>query len=116
LYLDEIQLSAKGAAHHYGIVEAPLPPGASIERGVWGLHLVEGEETAPIERSRAEERRDRYGVPVERLEAGETLTLRHLLRVSQSGRFVLPPARYYRMYQPEQKAYEDGANKVWQVD
>ncbi|MDR3055660.1 MAG: alpha-2-macroglobulin family protein [Zoogloeaceae bacterium] len=114
LYLDEITLNAK-SEHHYGIVEAPLPPGASIEHSTWGVDLVDGEGVAAIERSKAEEQRDRYGVPVEYM-GGGSATLRHLLRVAQSGRFVLPPARYYRMYQPEQKAYEDGGNKVWQVN
>jgi uncharacterized protein YfaS (alpha-2-macroglobulin family) len=114
LYLDEITLKAKGE-HHYGIVEAPLPPGASVERSTWGVDLVDGESVAAIERSKAEEQRDRYGVPVEYV-GSNPVTLRHLLRVSQTGRFVLPPVRYYRMYQPEQKAYEDGGNKAWQVN
>ena len=43
-------------------------------------------------------------MPVDTL-AGE-MTVRHLVRVAQAGTFVLPPARYYRMYEPEQKAFE----------
>jgi uncharacterized protein YfaS (alpha-2-macroglobulin family) len=114
IYLDEIRLSAE-SNHRFGIVEVPLPPGASVERSTWGVGLLDGDAATPIERSRAEEHRDRYGVPVEAVGPKSEAVLRHLLRVGQSGRFVLPPARYYRMYQPEQKAYEDGGNKVWLV-
>jgi len=32
--------------------------------------------------------------------------VRHLLRFAQKGSYVLPPARFHRMYQPEQKAFE----------
>jgi len=111
LYLDEITLSSQ-QAHRYGIVEVPLPPGASIERSTWGVNLLD----APIDRSRAEEQRNRYGVPVEFLSANGDVVVRHLLRVGQSGRFTLPPARYYRMYQPEKKAYADEKeNTSWVV-
>ncbi|MDR3087192.1 MAG: alpha-2-macroglobulin family protein [Azoarcus sp.] len=116
IYLDEIHLSAK-SVHRFGLVEVPLPPGANIEPSTWGVNLLDGPEAAtPIERSRAEEHRDRYGVPVEALGPSNEVVLRHLLRVGQSGRFVLPPARYYRMYQPEQKAYAEGGNTVWVVN
>ncbi|GHU05803.1 UPF0192 protein [Betaproteobacteria bacterium] len=118
IYLDEIWLSAE-SVHRFGIVEVPLPPGASIEPGTWGVSLQEGDtvvtSVTPLERSRAEEHRDRYGVPIETLGPDEVV-LRHLLRVGQSGRFVLPPARYYRMYQPEKKAYAEGGNVVWVVN
>ncbi|MDR2189130.1 MAG: alpha-2-macroglobulin family protein [Azonexus sp.] len=115
LYLDEITLTAN-QPHLYGIVEAPLPPGASVERSTWGIRLDWGNgEAAPINRANAEEQRDRYGVPVERLDGANPFTVRHLLRVSQNGRFTLPPARYYRMYQPEQKAYAGKENQTWVV-
>jgi uncharacterized protein YfaS (alpha-2-macroglobulin family) len=118
IYLDEIRLTAK-SVHRFGIIEVPLPPGANIERSTWGVGLLGSGATTtatPIERSQAEEHRDRYGVPVEAVNPSAEVVLRHLLRVGQSGRFVLPPARYYRMYQPEQKAYEDGGNRVWLVN
>ena len=116
LYLDEIQLSSK-RAHRYGIVEAPLPPGASIERTTWGISLIEeeGGQARPIDRGNAEEHRNRYGVPVEFLPANGNIVVRHLLRVGQSGRFTLPPARYFRMYQPEKKAYVGEGNETWVV-
>ncbi|MCL2875426.1 MAG: alpha-2-macroglobulin family protein [Betaproteobacteria bacterium] len=114
LYLDEIHLSSK-QAHRYGIVEAPLPPGASIERTTWGINLIEDGKSSPIDRGKAEEHRNRYGVPVEFLPADGNIVVRHLLRVGQSGRFTLPPARYYQMYQPEKKAYAEEKNAIWVV-
>jgi uncharacterized protein YfaS (alpha-2-macroglobulin family) len=114
LYLDEIHLSSK-QAHHYGVVEAPLPPGASIERTTWGINLIENGGQHPIARGNAEEHRNRYGVPVEFLPANGNIVVRHLLRVGQNGRFTLPPVRYYRMYQPERKAYAGEENGTWVV-
>jgi uncharacterized protein YfaS (alpha-2-macroglobulin family) len=114
LYLDEISLSSK-QAHRFGIVEAPLPPGASIERSTWGISLIEGGQANLIDRGNAEEHRNRYGVPVELLPANGSVVVRHLLRVGQSGRFTLPPVRYYRMYQPEKKAYAGEENEKWVV-
>jgi uncharacterized protein YfaS (alpha-2-macroglobulin family) len=119
LYLDEIHISAQGL-HRFGIIEAPLPPGANVEKSTWGVRLRNGENkdgkdnSEAMDRSRAEEQRDRYGIPVETVGA-EGLVFRHLLRVSQTGRFTLPPIRYHRMYQPEQKAYAKGGETVWVV-
>jgi uncharacterized protein YfaS (alpha-2-macroglobulin family) len=110
LYLDRIALQAKEGGYRFGVVEAPLPPGASVERGTWGV-MVDG---GPLARSRAEEKRGLYGVPVEYLDEN-LVSVSHLLRFAQPGRFVLPPARYYRMYQPEEKAYAEGGEAVWQV-
>lgn len=113
LYLDEVVLTSDTPQHN-GLLEVALPPGATVERGTWGVDLVDGDQVAAIERARAEERPGRYGVPVEHLEG--RVVLRHLLRVAQSGRFVLPPTRFHRMYQPELKAFADkGDSTVWQV-
>jgi uncharacterized protein YfaS (alpha-2-macroglobulin family) len=105
LYLDEVTLRAAPAARYrFGLLEVALPPGASVEAGTWGISLLGGAQPVPLERARHVERRDGYAVPVEPL-AGE-VKVRHLLRFAQKGRYVLPPARFYRMYQPEQKAFE----------
>jgi alpha-2-macroglobulin len=118
LYLDEVHLASSGNAYQYGVMEASLPPGAFVEHSTWGIQILDGEESsgnAPLERSRAEEKRDSYGVPVELLTSAG-VTIRHLLRLGQTGRFILPPARYYRMYQPERKAYADGGRETeWNV-
>ena len=67
-------------------------------------------------RARHAERRDGYAVPIDPL--GGELVVRHLLRFSQKGSYVLPPTRYHRMYQPEQKAFEGGgkANRTLKVE
>jgi len=119
LYLDEIHVAAQPGAPlmRYGLAEVPLPPGAAIETGTWGVKIVtdKDKEAEAIARSRAQERRGLYGVPVDFLDQNG-VTLRHLLRVSESGRFTVPPARYSRMYQPDAKAYaNDGKMETWEV-
>lgn len=108
VYLDEIVLRPKaGAKLRYGLVEAALPPGASADRSTWGIAVKtpSGTEAAALERARFETTPSGYAVPVEDL-SGE-VTVRHLLRFAQAGRYALPPVRYTRMYQPEQKAFEE---------
>jgi uncharacterized protein YfaS (alpha-2-macroglobulin family) len=111
LYMDEITLTpAPGARHRFGLLEVALPPGASVEAGTWGINMLGGPEPVPLERARHVERRDGYAVPIDSL-TGE-VKVRHLLRFAQKGRYVLPPARFYRMYQPEQKAFEGEGKTV----
>jgi uncharacterized protein YfaS (alpha-2-macroglobulin family) len=81
-----------------------LPPGATVEATTWGIKLAGGKEAVALERARHVERRDGYAVPIELLE--RELKVRHLLRFAQKGSYRLPPARFYRMYQPEQVAQE----------
>ncbi|MDR0564229.1 MAG: alpha-2-macroglobulin family protein [Azoarcus sp.] len=114
LYLDEITLTAEKNMR-FGLAEVPLPPGASIEASTWGISLIEEGGEHPIDRSNAQEHRDRYGIPIETLSPGQPVVQRHLLRVAQTGKFTLPPARYYRMYQPEKKAYSGEKNEIWMV-
>ncbi|MCL2790737.1 MAG: MG2 domain-containing protein [Desulfobulbus sp.] len=121
LYLDEINLAALPGAppSRYGLAEVPLPPGAVIETGTWGVSIALGEDGKNVEllsRSRAQERRGVYGVPIDALNNRE-VTLRHLLRVSERGHFLVPPARYYRMYQPDAKTYTNGGKaEYWNVE
>jgi uncharacterized protein YfaS (alpha-2-macroglobulin family) len=111
LYMDEITLKpAPGARHRFGLLEVALPPGASVEASTWGIKMLGGPEAVALERARHVERRDGYAVPIEPL-TGE-VKVRHLLRFAQKGRYVLPPARFYRMYQPEQKAFEGEGKTV----
>ena len=108
LYLDEVRLVADSSRPlHYGILEVPLPPGANADRTTWGISIMErgSNKVNALERARFEDMPRGYAVPIETL-GGETV-VRHLVRVAQTGRFVLPPARYYRMYQPEHKAFEE---------
>ncbi len=102
LYLEEITLTPEGGARvNYGMVEVPLPPGAAVESATWGIALNNGLE---LERARNEPSRGGYAVPVERVD--QPVVVRHLLRFSQKGKYHLPPARFYSMYSPQNKAFE----------
>jgi uncharacterized protein YfaS (alpha-2-macroglobulin family) len=108
VYLDEVVLKrTSGSAMRFGIVEVPLPPGANTDRTTWGIAVRFPGAAAPeaLERARYEQTPRGYAVPVDVLD-GEVV-IRHLVRPTQTGSFALPPARYYRMYQPDQKAFEE---------
>lgn len=116
LYLEEIVLTpAADAKFRYGLLEVPLPPGADVERGTWGIHLRTpgGEEVVPMERARSQPGELSYAVPVDDL--SERQVIRHLVRFGNRGTFVLPPARFHRMYQPEEKAFEAVAERRLKV-
>jgi len=106
LYVDHISLKRTGGSPmRFGVIEVPLPPGAMVETGTWGVMVRDGDgEHEALPRAQAEETPSGYAIPLEQLDGEAVYT--HLLRVSQPGRYTLPPARYYRMYQPERKAYE----------
>ena len=110
LYLDALTLQASNPLHR-AVLDVALPPGAAVESGTWGLDVQDGKTGTPLERAQHQPTSQGYAVPVDALPAGEALTLRHLVRFSQRGRFQLPPARLYRMYEPEAKAMEAG--KGW---
>ncbi len=108
VYLDEVVLKrTSGSALRFGIVEVPLPPGMAADRTTWGIAVRFPGKDAPeaLERARYEQTPRGYAVPVDTLD--DETVIRHLIRPGQTGKFALPPARYYRMYQPEQKAFEE---------
>ncbi len=108
LYLDEITLTPAAAAkYRFGMLDVALPPGATVEASTWGIKLVGEKES--LERASHTERREGYSVPIEPLDAA--VRVRHLVRFAQKGSYTLPPARFYRMYQPDKKALE-GEGKV----
>lgn len=113
LYVDELVLQAEGA-HRFGIAEVALPPGAAVESSTWGLNVGGFEGTQgkaePMERVRHENAPYGYSVAIEPLRG--SVTLRHLVRFGARGTFNLPPVRFYRMYQPEQKAFEGQSRPV----
>ncbi|WP_299065156.1 alpha-2-macroglobulin [Accumulibacter sp.] len=116
LYLEEIRLSpAAGQSPRYGLVEVPLPPGADVERGTWGIRVrgLDGDAVVPMEKARYQPGELSYAVPVDQL--AESRVFRHLLRFGSRGSFVVPPARFQRMYQPEEKAFEAVAERRLQV-
>ncbi len=109
LYLEEIHLKAEGSgpALRFGLVEVPLPPGADVEAATWGIRVtgLTGEEVLTMDRARSQPGELSYAVPVDSL-GKAPVVVRHLLRFGSQGDFVLPPARFQRMYQPEDKAFE----------
>ncbi|HBA3239683.1 TPA: alpha-2-macroglobulin family protein [Escherichia coli] len=112
LYLDEITLtSEQDAVLRYGQVEVPLPPGADVERTTWGISVnkpnAAKQQGQLLEKARNEMGELAYMVPVKELTG--TVTFRHLLRFSQKGQFVLPPARYVRSYAPAQQSVAVGS-------
>jgi len=116
VYLDEVVLTHNGGAPlSFGIVEVALPPGTGADRGTWGINVAgaRGEAAQALEQARFEPTPRGYAVPVDTLSG--TQVIRHLVRPAQSGTFKLPPVRYYRMYQPEQKAFEDHARAQLEI-
>ncbi len=97
----------------WALLEVALPPGATVESSTWGLDLpgTEAGKTTPLERAIHQPTAHGYAVPLETVAANGSHTLRHLVRFSQRGRYKLPPARVYRMYEPEAKGIE--ANGRW---
>jgi uncharacterized protein YfaS (alpha-2-macroglobulin family) len=109
LYLDQLSIQSERPLR-WALLEAALPPGAAVEGSTWGLDLLGAEpgKSTPLERATHQATAQGYAVPVEQLAAQGSLTVRHLLRFAQRGQYKLPPARLYRMYEPEAKALEAG--------
>ncbi len=117
LYIEEVTMTPQpGTRVRFAALEVPLPPGADVERTTWGMRIsAPGAATRRAMESARHEPGDlRYVVPVGTLDA--PLTVRHLVRFSQRGRFVLPPARLFRMYEPEEKAFEAEGKTARVVD
>jgi len=106
LYLDQIEVKATKAMR-WTLIEAALPPGAAVESSTWGIS-IEGSngKAQPLERAQDQPSVQGYAVPVEALMTGTPVTVRHLVRFSQRGKFKLPPTRLHRMYEPEAKAFD----------
>jgi uncharacterized protein YfaS (alpha-2-macroglobulin family) len=102
LYLEEVTLTpAEDARVRYALLEVPLPPGADVEATTWRMKIG----GVALERARHEPGDLAYAIPIDALT--RTVTVRHLVRFSQRGRFTLPPARLFRMYEPGDTALED---------
>ncbi|MDE3071260.1 MAG: alpha-2-macroglobulin family protein [Pseudomonadota bacterium] len=137
LYVDQVELvSRSDEPFRYGLLQVPLPPGAQIETQRYGFDI---DDLAPIDVNRdqyepldvngnpvlssmavlgnehAQVFDDYYAEPVEMLPPHGKVVLRHLIRVQQPGTFQLPPARYYRMYQPDAKALGPATGHTWTV-
>jgi uncharacterized protein YfaS (alpha-2-macroglobulin family) len=116
LYLDEIAVSGNVALRH-ALVEAGLPPGASVEASTWGIDIETGaDKVVSLERAQQQDIPQGYAIPIDTLNAGESLSVRHLVRFAQRGQFNVPAVRLHRMYDPEAKAIDtSGAWAKWTV-
>lgn len=120
LYVDELALTpASGKRFTYGLLEVPLPPGGSVEGTTWGLHVAgldKQSDPAAYASPLHEMGELSYRVPLEKID--KPMVTRQLLRFQQRGRFVLPPARYFRMYAPSDKSFAGGSLKptTWIVE
>jgi uncharacterized protein YfaS (alpha-2-macroglobulin family) len=106
LYLDRIEVLSERDMKRV-LTEVALPPGAQVESTTWGLDLEETRQ--PLEAARHQTHARGYALPIDALDAGRPQVFRHLVRFAQHGRFVLPPARLHRMYDPEAVALESPA-------
>lgn len=117
LYVEELTIDAQKSLS-YVLIEAPLPAGADVELGTWGIKIAgdtddKGETQASLPAARFQAFTGRYAVPVG--EVSGKMTLKHLLRFSQRGTYHLPPARAYNMYRPD--AVVTSGDKVsWRVE
>lgn len=116
LYLDEVTVRGDAAMRH-ALIEAALPPGASVEASTWGIDIETGtDKVVSLERAQQQDIPQGYAVPIDTLAAGESLSVRHLVRFAQRGRFNVPPVRLHRMYDPDAKAFDtSGAWARWDV-
>ena len=119
LYVDEITLTpSESQPLRFGLLEVPLPPGASVEPSTWGVNISNlGGNAEPLSFARDEysEGDLSYQVPIPELK--EPKVVRQLLRFAERGEFNLPASRYFRMYQPGAKAMTDqGQPSHWRVE
>lgn len=118
LYVDEVVLTPTAGSYRYGLLEAPLPPGGSVEASTWGLTITGlsgagengGQQRAPVRQVQHEMGELSYHQPVASLDHRQVY--RQLVRFALPGQFTLPPARFFRMYQPEAKALQGGPTTV----
>jgi alpha-2-macroglobulin len=115
LYVDEVTLTPKkDSAFHYGLLDVQLPPGGSVEATSWGVSIgglpgpgEGGSGAQPFQRAATYEMGEMaYHQPVPLLD--RPVALRQLVRFALPSTFVVLPARYFRMYQPDAKAFEGG--------
>ncbi|TDR31814.1 alpha-2-macroglobulin family protein [Hydromonas duriensis] len=117
LYVEELTIDAKKPLN-YVLIEAPLPAGAAVESGTWGMKIVgdtddKGETQANLPAALFQVFTGRYAVPVG--EVSGKKTIKHLLRFSQRGTYHLPPARAYNMYRPDM-VVTSGDKTSWRVE
>lgn len=120
LYVDEITLTPREQQTlRFGLLEVPLPPGASVEASTWGVNISNlGGIAEPLSFARDEysEGDLSYQVPIPELK--EPRVVRQLVRFAQRGEFK--PSRrplLPHVSQPGAKAMTDqGQPSHWRVE
>lgn len=102
LYLDSYTLTPQQVLH-YMVIDAPLPAGAQIEPGTWGMNIKD----ITLSPANYQDLPGSYAVPVG--DVDQAVTVQHLLRFSQRGTYRLPTARAYNMYRPDAQVLEQAA-------
>ncbi len=109
LYMETLVLNATKPLR-YVVIEAALPAGAQVESGTWGMKV----DDTSMPKANFQDLPGRYAVPVG--DVSKEITVRHLIRFSQRGKYVLPAARAYNMYRPDAQVLETEARKILQVN
>ncbi len=111
LYVDEITIRPSyNGKYKFGLLEIPIPPGADIEQPTYGMKIMSGDNTVGISSAKFVTGDRFYSIPIEELDS--SITFRFLIRFSQKGSFVLPRTRYFRMYDPTMKAFEQNEHRI----
>jgi uncharacterized protein YfaS (alpha-2-macroglobulin family) len=141
LYVDQITLTPTDASRtwRYGILQVPVPSGTQLESQRYGFQIDRLDALSPGKTSsndddagdapvnddgtpllsslnvlgadRVDAADGYYTVPVAAMKG--PIVIRHLIRFGQAGRFVLPAARYYRVYDPQAKAFDTSGATAW---
>lgn len=109
MYLDEVIITPAGTSKmNYGVIQIPLPPGASVEKSSWGTTIRLKGNTVVIDEKGSQEGTGYYSAAMPKINA--EVKSYQLIRFSTQGRFNLPSVRYFKMYAPEQQAFSNGDN------
>jgi len=134
LYVDQVTLTPADASRtwRYGVLQVPVPSGTQLESQRYGFQIDnldalssdkassnnDDDSDAPVNddgtpllsslnvlsTDRVDSSDGYYTVPVAEMKG--PIVMRHLIRFGQAGRFVLPATRYYRVYDPQAKAFD----------
>jgi uncharacterized protein YfaS (alpha-2-macroglobulin family) len=105
LYMEAIELTPAKPLR-YMVVEVALPAGAQVESSTWGIKIKQpsAKTEGDMPKANFQDLSGRYAVPVGDID--KATTVQHLIRFSQRGTYVLPPARAYNMYSPDAQVLE----------
>lgn len=121
-YIDEIVIEPNPnedeSIFSHGMIEVPIPPGASIQTELGQIEVVKINESGSDETIHMDSLSRlgnlTYTIPVKELAAKKVF--RHVIQFSAKGKYKLPMTRFFEMYEPRKKAYR-GMNEVsvWEL-